>query len=306
MKPVATFQAQPRRFWAHVKLLSEGLGYSAGGILKRYTLSDLQKFLTSYGLSANHLEQPIDTNATYGSLVIDYISYRADVLEKSVEANLMNKEQAKNEFEQLCAKYKGTLPFTFNKQTGEKRHPAYLTCMVNLLTEQALEGPYFNYNPQGLIVVTDAVKPLRMFSRRMDGAFPSIVNPLAVWEIKEYYGSTTFGSRIADGVYETMLDGEEFAELQEHEKREVKHYLVVDDYHTWWQQGKSYLCRMIDMLHMGLVDEVLFGREVLTRWPEIVRSWLNMDYSPPELRPTSPKVLRERRYNSGTLWDGNM
>src|SRR6266496_738661 len=179
MKPVATFQAQPRHFWAHVKLLSEGLGYSAGGILKRYKLSDLQKFLTSYGLSANHLDQPIDTNATYGSLVIGYISYRADVLEKSVEANLMNKEQA-------------------------------------------LEGPNFNHNPQGLIVVTDAVKPLRMFSRRMDGAFPSIVNPLAVWEIKEYYGSTTFGSRIADGVYETMLDGEEFAELQEHEMREVK------------------------------------------------------------------------------------
>ena len=117
MKPVATFQAQPRHFWAHVKLLSEGLGYSAGGILKRYKLSDLQKFLTSYGLSANHLDQPIDTNATYGSLVIGYISYRADVLEKSVEANLMNKEQAKNEFEQLFAKYKGTLPFTFNKQT---------------------------------------------------------------------------------------------------------------------------------------------------------------------------------------------
>ncbi len=29
----------------------------------------------------------------------------------------------------------------------------------------------------------------------------------AVWEIKEYYDSITFGSRIADGVYETMLDG---------------------------------------------------------------------------------------------------
>jgi hypothetical protein len=303
MKPVATFQAQPRHFWAHVKLLSEGLGYSSSGLIKRYTLADLQKFLTSYGLSVNHLDQPVDANTTYGGLVIDYISYRADILEKSVEANLMNKEQAKNEFEQLCATYEGTLPLAFNKQSGEKRHPAYLTCMVNLLTEQVLEGPYFNHNPQGLIVVTDSVKPLRIFSRRMDGAYPSIVNPLAVWEIKEYYGSTTFGSRIADGVYETMLDGEEFAELQEHEKREVKHYLIVDDYHTWWQQGKSYLCRMIDMLHMGLVDEVLFGREVLTRWPEIVRSWLQMDYKRPDLRPTSPKVLRERRFNSETLWN---
>jgi len=92
-----------------------------------------------------------------------------------------------------------------------------------------------------------------------------IVNPLAVWEIKEYYGSTTFGSRIADGVYETMLDGEEFTELREHEEIDIKHYLIVDDYHTWWDQGKSYLCRMVDMVHMGLVDEILFGREVIVR-----------------------------------------
>jgi len=218
---------------------------------------------------------------------------------------LMNREQAKAEFESLRATYNGTLPFVYNKQSGDKRHPAFLTCIINLLTEQVLQGPYFNPNPQGLIVVTDAIKPLRVFSRRMDGAFPSIVNPLAIWEIKEYYGSTTFGSRIADGVYETMLDGEEFAELREHTGIEVKHYLIIDDYHTWWQQGKSYLCRIIDMLHMGMVDEVLFGREVLVRWPEIVKSWLNTGYVRPDLRPTSPKVLRERRLNAGTLWDGN-
>ena len=79
--------------------------------------------------------------------------------------------------------------------------------------------------------------------------------------------------------------------------------LFVDDYHTWWQQGKSYLCRIIDMLHMGLVDEVLFGREVLTRWPEIVRSWLNIDHIRPDLHPTSPKVLREGQSKLTTLWD---
>ncbi len=304
MKPIVTFQKQPRHFWAHVKLLSEGRGYSSSNKIKRYTLSDLKKFLTSYGLSVSHLDEPIDGNTTYGDLIITYIVYRADLLETSVMPNLMNREQAKAEFEQLQAIFCGTLPLVYNKQSGEKRHPAYLTCIVNLLTEQALEGRSFNPNPQGLIVVTDNVKPLRIFSRRMDGAYPSIINPLAVWEIKEYYGSTTFGSRIADGVYETMLDGEEFAELRKHHTdRDIKHYLIVDDYHTWWQQGKSYLCRIIDMLHMGLVDEVLFGREVLTRWPEIVRSWLNIDHIRPDLHPTSPKVLREGQSKLTTLWD---
>jgi hypothetical protein len=30
---------------------------------------------------------------------------------------------------------------------------------------------------------------------------------------------------------------------------------------------------MIDILHMGFVDEVIFGREVLTRLPEVAREW---------------------------------
>lgn len=115
---------------------------------------------------------------------------------------------------------------------------------------------------------------LRTLARRVDGAFPSPVNPVAIWEIKEYYYTTTFGSRIADGVYETLLDGAELEELEEHENIHVEHYLMVDAYDTWWNDGKSYLCRMVDMANMGYVDEVLFGRQVVTELPRIVRGWV--------------------------------
>ena len=30
---------------------------------------------------------------------------------------------------------------------------------------------------------------------------------------------------------------------------------------------------MIDMIHMGLVDEVIFGKEAVHRIPEIVKDW---------------------------------
>lgn len=39
-------------------------------------------------------------------------------------------------------------------------------------------------------------------------------------------------------------------------------------------KGRSYLCRIIDMMHMGYVDEVLFGKEVVERLPKIVKGWI--------------------------------
>ena len=50
--------------------------------------------------------------------------------------------------------------------------------------------------------------------------------------------------------------------------------MFVDGATAWWRDGKSYLCRLVDMLNEGLVDEIIVGREVLTRWPEVLRSVL--------------------------------
>jgi hypothetical protein len=125
-----------------------------------------------------------------------------------------------------------------------------------------------------LTIVTKDGLPLRTLARRVDGAFPSSVNPIAIWEIKEYYYTTTFGSRVADGIYESLLDGLELEELRDHEGLDIKHYLIVDAHDTWWKQGKSYLCRIVDMLHMGYIDEVLFGYEVVERLPNLVREWV--------------------------------
>ena len=132
------------------------------------------------------------------------------------------------------------------------------------------------YDPRRLTTVTKDNIPLRTFARRVDGAFPSSINPIAIWEIKEYYYTTTFGSRVADGVYETLLDGLELEELRNSEHIGILHYLFIDDYFTWWDCGKSYLCRLIDILNMGYVDEVIFGKEALRRVPELVKDWIKI------------------------------
>jgi len=146
-----------------------------------------------------------------------------------------------------------------------------------MLIEANAEGLPCNYDPRELTSVTLNGAPLRTLARRVDGAFPKIINPIAVWEIKEYYYTTTFGSRVADGVYETLLDGMELEELRTQEKIDVKHYLMIDDYNTWWNMGRSYLCRIIDILHMGYIDEALFGYEVVERLPLLVKEWVKIE-----------------------------
>jgi hypothetical protein len=141
-------------------------------------------------------------------------------------------------------------PIPLNKQAGEKKAPAFFTAIINMCIEANAEGLECNYNPLELTTITQDGMPLRIFSRRVDGAFNRTVNPIAIWEIKEYYYTDTFGSRVADGIYETLLDGMEFEELRRNTDSTIKHYLMVDGYKTWWVDGKSYLCRMIDMLHM--------------------------------------------------------
>ncbi len=276
MIPNPDFHLRPRGFWAHVRLVSETLGYSPRGkkvrTLRRFTQEEVLTCIEERGLGREHLYRD-DAPTKLLNEVVTYLNFRADTLTNEVRPNLMNKVEARSEFERLVKLHNPKCYLPMNKQKGAKKHHNYLGCMVNILTEAELGNGNFDDNPRGLVAVTKNNEPLRVFSRWMDGAFPSITNPKAIWEVKEYYGTTTFGSRVADGVYETMLDGEEVNELETAESIDIKHYLIVDDHFTWWDCGRSYLCRIFDMIHMGLVDEAVFGKEVLTRWSTIVRGW---------------------------------
>ncbi|MBD2023790.1 hypothetical protein H6F80_05065 [Leptolyngbya sp. FACHB-711] len=188
----------------------------------------------------------------------------------------MNVSRAREVFTELKESLTPSCPIPMNKQKGEKKAEAYFTGIINMIIEAHAEGLPCDYDPRELTAITYNNTPLRTLARRVDGAFPSTINPIAIWEIKEYYYTTTFGSRVADGVYESLLDGMELEELREHEDIDVKHYLMVDDSNTWWRMGRSYLCRIIDMLHMGYIDEALFGYEVVEELPKIVQEWVQI------------------------------
>src|SRR5947209_10836123 len=179
-------------------------------------------------------------------LLADYFAYRANVLMNFVEPRLMNAQQAKALFKQYRKQLCPNCPIPMNKQTGDKKAEAFLTALVNMIVESRVGDLPVDYDPRELTTFTGNGVPLRTLARRVDGAFPETVNPVAIWEIKEYYYTTTFGSRVADGVYETLLDGMELESLRDDEDVHVDHVLVVDAHYTWWVCGKPYLCRIID------------------------------------------------------------
>ena len=235
---------------------------------------ELEKAYSSLSLDGGKLRNPQEAISTYAQEILEYCEYRAEVLNSFVEPRLMNGAQAKALYQQLKKEHKPKSPIPLNKQGGEKKVPNYFTGIVNILIESSIVGAACDYNPRSLPTVTRDGLPVRTLARRIDGAFPRCVNPWAVWEIKEYYYTTTFGSRVADGVYETLLDGMELEELSKIENHHILHYLMVDAHYTWWCLGRPYLCRIIDMLHMGYVDEVFFGKEVLDALPLVAKSWL--------------------------------
>lgn len=265
-------------FWALIKFVSEGLGYThrGQGVVKSFSANEIMSFCSVHGISINE-------QTAY--LAAQYSIKRASLLNDIAQHMLMDAATAEAEFQKLLPYHQKcgyTCKLPFNKQKGDMKKIAFYTAIINILAEKTIreclhiEQQGFDDDPRGLLYIKDDNNNLiGSSSRRFDGAFPNILSPIMVWEIKEYYYATTFGSRVADGVYETQLDGYEFQELYNRTGKKIYHVLFVDAYRTWWIQGKSYLCRLVDAMNAGLVDEVIVGKEVFARWPALLKSVMN-------------------------------
>ena len=92
-----------------------------------------------------------------------------------------------------------------------------------------------------------------------------MTNPRVVWEIKEYWGKTSGGSKMSDAVYECNLVGRELREYEERSGVQVEHVVFVDG-REQWHARKSDLARFVDLLNQGLIDTLIIGKDVETDW----------------------------------------
>ncbi|RYQ65460.1 DUF7687 domain-containing protein [Bifidobacterium pseudolongum] len=301
MKADLRFNEKTSEFWAYVRVITQLLRAAKRGEdgINSYEMKAVYEAVKASAYPVGALGTP-DHPTDLATSLLEYFQYRAQVLNDVVRNDLMTAETAADEFKKLkdrlgagegsplCdAKNRQTsikfevngvtVNVPMNKQTGDKRNIQYFTGMIDLILADAL-GEQFDYDPRTLTALGDENELYYTMARRMDGAYPSTINPKAVWEIKEYYYTTTFGSKISDAVYITQLDGYELEEIGR-QRAVPQLLLMVDAYEAWWKLGKPYLCRLIDVLNMGKVDEILFGREVLRSLPDIAKTWKDDELS---------------------------
>ena len=183
------FQNQPKMFWAYVRTLSQHLGYTerGKGQIRLPTIAEMRNGLSELGLDPSKIASSAHTPTRLGVELQKYFEYRASVLNQFVETQLMNVSQAVALYDQLRSACTYTCPIPMNKQKGDMAKPAYFTAIINMLIATGIQGSECNYSPMELTTITKNSVAVRTLSRRVDGAFPKVVNPVAVWEIKEYY-----------------------------------------------------------------------------------------------------------------------
>jgi hypothetical protein len=251
-------------FWHAVRMLLDVLGGRRTATTEAEVLAALRRADTdaSRGLLAF-----VESDDKLPTRLAEYLVYRAEQ-GKHLENEMLRTEDEAianlAELGQLELQRYGT------QSTDHHQSSKVLVATVEALTRIACQphGMTFDPNPQSRAAVVGA-EHIWVSPRRLDGALPGLLNPIAIWEIKEYWGVTGGGSKMSDAIYECQLVGMELRAFEDLHGIHVRHYVFLDG-KAQWQARRSDLRRAIDLLCMGLINELIVGREVLTQWPRVV------------------------------------
>jgi len=200
--------------------------------------------------------------------LVGYLDFRRTLW--NVGDKLLRTEE---EAKAYCKKKFNELPKT--TQTKNPDHHQSSKAMVLATTRLAEAvctefGVAIESNPQRRCVWV-ANEHLHVTARNLDGAISSLVDPFLVWEIKEYWGTTSGGSKMSDAVYECALVGRELRDFEKRTKLHVDHAVLLDG-KAQWTSRKSDLLRFYDLYYQGMIDLLVVGREIETKWQPFVKS----------------------------------
>lgn len=163
---------------------------------------------------------------------------------------------------------------TVTKSQEHHQSPKALVAAVTQLSSEiaAKFGFSIDIDPQHRCVWFNA-RDLHVTARNLDGAIPCLVNPLVVWEIKEYWGKTKGGSKMSDTVYECLLVGRELREYETRHGSKIYHIVFIDGKEQWGHRVSDFV-RLIDLYNQGIIDELVVGRDIEQRWSKVLHQIL--------------------------------
>ena len=195
-------------------------------------------------------------------------------LKDSEEQFVLQKARLRNEEEALlfCKKIGVDVGKTATKNQGHHQSSKSLVGAVAKISSEIAQkfNLSIDVDPQHRCVWFQE-KHLYVTARNLDGAIPCLVNPFLVWEIKEYWGKTSGGSKMSDAVYECLLVGRELREYEEKHHSRIHHAVFIDGKEQWSSRESDFI-RFIDLYNQGIIDELIVGEDVESKWGQTLSS----------------------------------
>lgn len=198
-------------------------------------------------------------------LILKYSVYRAERLQRTL-GSLRTEAEAKAYCETQAIQWAITKTQSQDHHQSSKTLVATVGAIASRVCESL--GETFDIDPTRRCVWCTK-DHLHVTARNLDGAIPAVRNPYAVWEIKEYWGKTSGGSKMSDAVYECHLVGREIREFEERAQQEIAHVVLLDGKEQWHSR-KSDLARFIDLHNQGLIDHLLVGWDIESQWQSLL------------------------------------
>jgi len=200
----------------------------------------------------------MDVGTTALTIAAPNVELLSKYIEGAKTAQTMARGALRTEAEALafCEDLGATVLTTKTRSKDHHQSSKALIAAVSAIATKACTdaGTTVETDPQRRLVWATSAG-LHVSARNLDGAVPTLVNPTIVWEIKEYWGVTSGGSKMSDAVYECQLVGREIREYEEHSKTKIIHIVFLDG-QAQWLARMSDLLRFIDLEHQGLIDHL--------------------------------------------------
>jgi len=212
------------------------------------------------------VEFPIDPENV--RLFFDYLKQRDEDF-----AHIYGKLRTEDAAIKACTDRGFLVGYTKTKSQAHHQSAKAVVSLVSGIAGKVCQarGIGFDFNPQSRCVCTE--NRLHVTARNIDGAIPSLANPIIIWEDKEYWGGTSGGSKMSDAVYECNLVGRELREFEEETHVKVVHIVFVDGL-IQWTTRKSDLKRFVDLTNQGFIDILLAGEEIESQFETILAALL--------------------------------